>query len=394
MIGTWMQQIAMSWLVYKLTNSVFLLGIVGFAGQLPAFFLVPFAGVLVDRWNRRQILVITQILAMVQALILAFLVMTGSVVLWHIIVLAICSGLVNAFDMPARQAFVVEMVERKEDLGNAIALNSSMVNIARMLGPSIAGILIATVGEGICFLINGISYVAAIASLLYMRIATVKTEAKKTKILDELKEGFSYVFGFVPIRTIILFLGLISLVGMPYAVLMPVFAKEILHGGPHTLGFLMGASGGGAIIGAIYLASRKNVLGVGRIIPIAGGIFGIGLIAFSFSKILWFSLFLMLITGFGMMVQMASSNTVLQTIADDEKRGRVMSFFAMAFVGMAPFGSLMAGGLASFMGAPNTLLISGIVCILGSILFARKISSFREIIRQTYARADVIPEVF
>jgi len=331
---------------------------------------------------------------MIQALILALLIMTGTVALWHIILLAIFLGLVNAFDMPARQSFVVEIIEKKEDLGNAIALNSSMVNGARLLGPSIAGILISAVGEGICFLINGISYIAAIVSLLYMRVATVKIDYKNTNILYELKEGFNYVFGFVPIRAVILFLGLMSLMGMPYAVLMPVFAKEILHGGPHTLGFLMGASGAGALIGAIYLASRKNVLGLGKMIPIAGSIFGAGLIVFSFSKILWLSLLFMSFTGFGMMVQMASSNTVLQTIVDDEKRGRVMSFYVMAFAGMAPFGSLLAGGLANSIGAPNTLLISGISCISGSILFAGKISSFREIIRQAYVKVDAIPEVF
>lgn len=374
LVGTWIQNIAMSWLVYSLTNSAFLLGVVGFAGQIPTFFLTPFAGVLADRWNRHRILVITQTLAMIQAFILSLLVLTGNVSVSHIIPLSIFLGLVNAFDIPARQSFVVDMIENKDDLGNAIALNSSMFNGARLLGPSIAGILISSFGEGICFFLNGVSYLAVIAALMSMKVKPRKIETKNSHIFQELKEGFVYAFGSAPIRLIILLVGLISLVGMPYTVLMPIFAKEILHGGPHTLGFLMGFSGAGAIMGAIFLASRKNAGGLAKVIPLATGIFGTGLIVFSQSRILWLSLLFMLLTGFGMMVQMASSNTVLQTIVDDNKRGRVMSFYAMAFMGMVPFGSLMAGGLASKIGAPNTLIIGGLACILGSLIFAGKLS--------------------
>jgi MFS family permease len=392
LIGTWMQQIAINWLVYRLTGSALLLGVVGFTGRIPTFVFSPLAGVLVDRWNRHRILVVTQILSMIQALILAFLVLTDKIVVWHIIFLSICLGLINALDTPARQAFVVDMIERREDLGNAIALNSSMVNSARLLGPSIAGVLIASMGEGMCFLLNGMSYLAVILSLLAMKITSKRTETPDTYVLHGLKEGFHYAFGFLPIRYILLLLALVSLIGMPYTVLMPVFARDILHGGPHTLGFLMGSSGVGALVGAIYLASRRSVLGLGKWIALAASLFGIGLIAFSLSRIFWFSLFLMLLTGFGMIVQMASSNTVLQTVVDEDKRGRVMSFYAMAFRGMTPFGSLLAGGLASKIGAPNTLMIGGISCILGSLVFARKLPLLRQMVRPIYVKMGIVSE--
>jgi MFS family permease len=388
-----MQRIALPWLVYRLSGSPFLLGVVGFAGQIPAFLLAPFAGVLIDRWNRHHILVATQILAMIQALALAFLFFIGALEVWHIILLGIFLGVINAFDMPARQSFVVEMVENREDLGNAIALNSSMVNGARLLGPSIAGALIATTGEGICFLLNGLSYLFVIVSLLMMKVTPRKVKNRDTQVLQGLKEGFSYAFGFAPVRAIILLLGLVSLMGMPYTVLIPVFVKEILHGGSHTFGFLMGASGVGALIGAFYLASRKSVLGLGKIIPLSAAVFGLGLIAFSLSRLFLLSLVLMLITGFGMIMQMASSNTILQTIVDDDKRGRVMSFYMMAFMGTAPFGSLLAGGLASSLGAPNTLIIGGISCVLGAIIFASKLPDLKKMVHPIYVRLGIIPEV-
>jgi MFS family permease len=394
LIGTWIQRIAMPWLVYHLTNSAFLLGVVGFAGQIPTFFLSPFAGVLTDRWNRYYIIIITQIVAMIQALILAFLFFLGVIKVWQIILLSVFLGCVNAFDIPARQSFVVEMVGKKEDLGNAIALNSSMVNGARLLGPSIAGILIASAGEGICFLLNGLSYIVVIVSLLMMKIVPRETKNQNTHVFKELKEGFSYTFGFAPIKSVIVLLGLVSLMGMPYTVLMPVFAKDILHGSSHTFGFLMGASGLGALIGAIYLASRKSVLGLERIIPLSAGIFGFGLIAFSLSRIFLVSLALMVIMGLGMMLEMASSNTILQTIVDDNKRGRVMSFYTMAFMGTAPFGSLLAGGLANSIGTPNTLIICGISCILGAIIFASKLSELKQMVHPIYERSGIISEVF
>ena len=365
-----MQRIALAWLVYRLTNSAFLLGLVGFSGQIPTFLFASFAGVLVDRWNRHRMLVVTQVLSMAQAFTLSLLILTGTVRVWHIVVLSLLLGIVNAFDIPARQSFVVEMVEGKEDLGNAIALNSSMVNAARLLGPSMAGILIAAVGEGTCFLINGLSYLAVVVALLAMRTRPRDSKQRNSWIRQELRDGFIYTFGFAPIRAILLLLALVSLMGMPYVVLMPVFAKDVLHGGPHALGFLMGASGVGALVGALYLASKKSVLGLGRLIPVTASVFGAGLVAFSLSHVLVLSLLLMLVVGFGQMVQMASSNTILQTIVEDDKRGRVMSFYTMAFMGMAPFGSLFAGTLASKIGAPNTLMIGGIACLFGSVFFA------------------------
>jgi MFS family permease len=285
------------------------------------------------------------------------------------------------------------MVEDKEDLGNSIALNSSIVTGARLFGPSIAGVLIALVGEGICFLLNGFSYVGVIIALLAMKIPPRTLKPRHSKVLTDMKEGFVYAFGFAPIRVILLLLALVSLVGMPYVVLMPVFAKNILHGGPHALGFLMGAAGLGALVGAVYLTSRKTVLGLGKMILLATYIFGFGLIAFSFSHILWLSLICMLMTGFGQMIQMASSNTILQTIIDDDKRGRVMSFFAMSFMGMTPFGSLLAGYAAGKIGAPATVIIGGVACLVGAAFFAVKFSKHREMIRPIYMKMGIIPEI-
>ncbi|PIS29189.1 MAG: MFS transporter [Candidatus Marinimicrobia bacterium CG08_land_8_20_14_0_20_45_22] len=393
LIGTWIQRIAVPWLVYSLTDSAFLLGLVGFAGQIPTFLLTPFAGVLVDRWNRRTILITTQVLAMIQSLLLAFLFFDKSLGVWHIVFLSVFLGCINAFDMPVRQAFIVDMIEKRADLGNAIALNSSMVNSARWIGPSIAGVLISLTGEGICFLLNGISYIFVIVFLLLMKIPPQKENSQNTDVLQELKEGFNYTFGFTPIRYIIFLLALVSLMGMPYTVLMPVFAKNILHGGPHTFGFLMGASGIGALVGALYMASKKGVLGLGKNIPLFSAVFGVGLIAFALSRSFLFSLILLLITAFGMLIQMTASNTILQTITDDDKRGRVMSFYTMAFMGTVPFGSLLAGALASSVGAPNTLIIGGVTIIIGAVVFARKLPELRKMVHPIYIRLGIVPEV-
>jgi MFS family permease len=391
--GTWMQQIALLWLVYRLTGSEFLLGVVGFSSQIPALFLAPFAGVLSDRWNRYYILITTQTLAMIQAFLLGLLFFTGNIQVWQIILLAVFLGLINAFDMPTRQAFVVQMVEDRVDLSNAIALNSMMFNSARLIGPTIAGVVIATTNEGICFILNGISFLFVIASLLMMNVSPQQAKSRNTHVLHELKEGLSYAIGFTPIRYIMLLLALVSLVGMPYTVLMPVFAGKVLGGGPHTLGFLMAASGIGALIGSIYLASKKSVRGLVRIIPLSTATFGIGLIAFSLSRLLWFSLPLMFITGLGMIMQMAACNTIIQTIVDDDKRGRVMSFYMMAFIGTAPFGSLLAGAFASKFGAPSTLLAGGILCVLGAVVFAGKLPDLRKTIRPIYVKLGIISEV-
>ncbi|MFZ3085197.1 MAG: MFS transporter [Candidatus Hydromicrobium sp.] len=393
LVGTWMQMVAIGWLVYHLTNSALLLGLVGFFSQIPSFVLTPFTGVFVDRWNRHRILVITQTLSMIQAFALAFLTLTGTINILSIILLSLSLGLINSFDMPARQSFVIEMVEKKEDLPNAIALNSSLVNVARFIGPAVAGLLVAAVGEGFCFLINGISYVAVIIALLAMKVNKITKRVSINNIPKEIKEGFKYSFGFAPIRSILLLLGLVSLVGMPYTVLMPIFAKDILHGGAHTLGFLMAAAGIGALVGGIYLASRKSVLGLLKILTFATGIFGLGLIIFAFSKNLYFSLSMMLVSGFGMLLQIAASNTLLQTITEDDKRGRVMSFFTMAFMGMSPFGNLIAGAMADKIGAPNTVLISGVICIIGAIIFLTRLPSLRKIIHPLYVKMGIIPQV-
>ena len=393
LVGTWIQQIALPWLVYRQTGSAFLLGLVGFSTQFPAFLLSPLAGVLSDRWNRYYILITTQTLSMLQAFLLAALFFTTGLHVWQIIPLAVFLGLINAFDMAARQAFVVEMVENRKDLSNAIALNSMMFNSARLIGPTIAGIVIAASNEGICFALNGVSFLFVILSLLLMKVKPKKQTPHPSHVLHQLKEGFSYVIGFPPLRFIMSLLALVSLVGMPYAVLMPVFAEKILKGGPHTYGFLMAAAGTGALTGSLYLASRKTVRGLVRIIPLSTAVFGFGLIMFSQSSILWLSLPLMFITGLGMITQMAASNTIIQTIVDDDKRGRVMSFYVMAFIGTAPFGSLIAGILASTIGAPATLLIGGSICLICSILFALQLPILKKHIRPVYVRLGIIQEV-
>lgn len=393
LIGTWMTRVATGWLVYRLTDSAFLLGLVSFSGQIPILVLGPFAGVWVDRWNRHRVLVVTQTLSMLQSFGLAVLALTGIITVREIILLNLFQGAVNAFDMPARQAFVIEMVEDHEDLGNAIALNSSLVNAARLIGPSVAGLVIAAVGEGYCFLIDGFSYLAVIISLLAMIVTVRPTEHAHETVLSELREGWNYVCGFRPIWSILLLLALVSLVGMPYTTLMPIFAGRILHGGAHTLGFLMAATGVGALIGAVRLAARPSVLGLGRVIPMTAGAFGGALIAFAGSRQLWLSLLLLVVTGFAFMQQMASSNTILQTIVEHKKRGRVMSFYSMAFQGVAPFGSLIAGAAASRMGAPHTLMIGGAICICGATIFALQLPTLRQLIRPIYVQIGIIPEL-
>ena len=389
--GTWITTTATSWLVYRLTGSALLLGIVGFSGQIPTFVFAPFAGVWVDRLDRRRVLVVTQFLAMLQSLALAALTLSRHINIQEIIWLSAFQGLINAFDMPARQAFLVQMVEDKQDLGNAIALNSSMVNLARLVGPSLAGAVIAVSGEGACFLIDGISYIAVIASLLAMRLQAGALKPAVLSMLGQLKEGWAYVSGFAPVRTILLLFAMVSLMGWPFTVLMPIFAGKVLHGGPHTLGFLMGAVGIGALVSAISLAVRKTVLGLGRMIPISTACLGVGLILFGMSRVLWLSLLLMLFCGFGMMQQMAASNTIIQTIVEDDKRGRVMSFYAMAFVGMAPFGSLLAGISAHAMGAPLTVMLSGACCLAGAIWFATQVRAIRKLIRPIYVDLGILP---
>jgi MFS family permease len=391
LVGNWMTQLATSWLVFRLTGSTLMLGTVGFAGQIPAFVLALFAGVWVDRWNRHLILKVTQTLAMLQSFALAYLALTNQITVSHIIALSMVQGCINAFDMPARQSFVVQMVERKEDLSNAIALNSSMVNAARLVGPALAGAIIALVGEGWCFFLDGVSYLAVLISLMMMQVLAPAAPKKQQAPVAALREGWLYVSRFAPIRTILLLMAAVSLLGLPYTVLMPAVATQILHGDAHTQGYLMAGSGVGALAGAIFLASRRSVLGLGRLIPYATGMLGVGLIAFSFSSNFWVSLALMPLLGFGFMVQMASCNTLLQTIVEEDKRGRVMSFFTMSFMGTAPFGSLLAGAMSQRYGVPHTILFCG-VCSLGAAAwFASQLPSLRELVRPIYRTLGILP---
>lgn len=373
LIGTWITRIATSWLVYRLTGSAVMLGVVVFAGQIPTFLIAPFAGVLVDRWNRWRVLLVAQTLAMLQSAALAALTLTGVIDVPWILLLWAVQGVINAFDTPARQSLVVEMVESRDDLPNAIALNSTLVNGARLVGPSIAGMLIAAFGEGWCFAVDAASYAAVIASLLAMRLPRRARARVPAHWRSELRDGFEYARRSPPIRALLLLLAAVSLTGMPYTVLMPVFAARIHGGGPDVLGILMGSVGLGAVISALWLASRPGVQGLGRVQVTAGCVFGGGLIVFALSRWMWLSVPVLALTGAGMMVQMAASVTLLQTIVEEDKRGRVMSFHAMAFFGMAPFGGLASGALAEWIGAPATVLAGGVATLLAVAWFAPRL---------------------
>jgi MFS family permease len=390
LIGSWMTQIATIWLVYDLTNSAFMLGVVGFTSQIPSFFLTPFGGVFVDRFSRYRTIIGTQILSMIQSLALAALTFTGAIQIWHLIALSLFQGFINAFDAPARQAFVPELVERKDDLANAIAMNSTMFNGARLIGPAVGGLLIASVGTAYCFLIDGLSYIAVILALLAMKIQPWRTTVTDINPFQRIQEGFKYAFGFPPIRAILLLSAIVSFFGMQYTVLVPVFAEEIIKGGAETLGFLMSASGVGALAGGIHLATRRTVVGLGKLIVMGPAILGLGLIGFAWSRLLPVSLLTMLFVGVGTIIQIASSNTVLQTIVEEDKRGRVMSLYTMSFLGTIPFGNLIGGALARQLGAPLTLVIDGIVCLVGSIYFAKQLPNLRHLVRAIYIEKGIV----
>lgn len=390
-IGTWMTRVATSWLVYQLTHSALLLGVVSFAGQIVAFLLGPFAGVWVERLNRRKLLVWTQALAAIQSLALAALTLAHVINLWEIIALTAMQGLINAFDMPGRQSFLVQMVEDRTDLSNAIAINSSMANGARLIGPAIAGLVIAAVGEGWCFLLDGFSYFAVIASLLMMSIKPMEIRRSASTMLEQIREGWNYVRTFRPIRSILLLFSFTSLMGYPYSVLMPVFAGEVLHGGAHTLGWLMGASGVGALTSALSLAVRKSAVGLTRMLQIATAMLGSALILFGLSHMLWLSLVLMVFVGFGLMQVASASNIIIQSLVTEDKRARVMSYYTMAFFGAAPFGSLMAGALAHQIGAPYTVMITGACCIASSLWLALELPKVRVVMRPIYQEMGLLP---
>jgi MFS family permease len=394
--GTWMQSVAQAWLVYSMTKSALLLGTVGFASQIPVFLVAPFGGITADRVNRQRLVIATQTCSMILAGILAWLTLSGRVHVWHIFLLAGLLGVVNAFDIPGRQAFLIDMVG-KEDLMNAIALNSSMFNGARVIGPAVAGILVARIGEGWCFAANSFSYIAVLIGLLLMKVRSVPRISKRSP-MEDIIEGFRWVNRTKIIRSLLFLIGLVSLVGMPYTVLMPVFADKILHGGARGLGILMGATGVGALFGALTLAAKTGIKGLGRWVTITCATLGISLFLFSFSTSFWLSAVLLLPCGYSMMLQMACSNTLIQTIVPDHLRGRVMSLYSMMFMGMAPFGAFFGGALANRIGAPMTVAVGGIACVLGAIWFGRalpelRIEARRLIVAQGLAGGEPVQEL-
>ncbi|MBP2634602.1 MAG: Antiporter protein [Firmicutes bacterium] len=378
LIGTWMQRTAIVWLVYRLTQSPEVLGTVDFAGQIVGVVLIPLAGVFLDRWNRYRVILWTQAFSMVQALALAALVYSNSIEVWHIVLLSMLLGTINSFDMPARQAFVSQIVDDKADLPNAIALNSALFNGARIIGPSVAGLAIAVFGEGLCFLFNGLSYFAVLGALLVIKLTRPQTPSPDSEnILQGLKEGFVYTYQSLPIRMVLLLLMLVSLVGFPILPLMPLFAGQVLHGSSATLGWLMAAFGSGALMGTVFLASRKSVVGLEKSITIAVIMFALGLIAFSLSTTLWVSLGLAFVMGVGMIAQMASTNTIVQTLVEEDKRGRVMSLYVLSFGGIGPIGSLFAGHMAGLIGTTSTFVLSGVLVLVGAAVFAWYLPAWR-----------------
>ena len=392
LIGTWMTRLATSWLVYRLTDSAFLLGLVGFLSQIPALFLSPLAGVWVDRWDRHRAMVITQVLAMVQSLALAALTLSGHVSMPWVLFLTLMQGLINTFETPARQSFVIQMVEDRADLSNAIALNSSIVNAGRLVGPAIAGLVIAAYGEGCCFLIDGISYIAVVYSLLAMKNLRPGLRNPPKHVWRELTEGWRYIVSSAAIHWILLMLGLVSLIGMPFTVLMPIVADKVLGGGAHTLGFLTAATGLGALTCAVMLAMRQSVVGLGKSLGFAALILGGSLILFGHSRNFWWSMALMFGAGYGMMQQIVGSNTILQTIVADDKRGRVMSFYALSVFGFLPIGSLFAGSIAARIGAPDTLMMGGALCVLASVWFFGRLPAIRRVLRPVYIEMGIMPD--
>ncbi len=380
-IGNWSTILATSWLVYQLTDSAWLLGVVGFASRIPTLFISPIAGVIADRGSRHRIVIITQILSMVQSLLLAVLALTGIIDVGQIIALSIFQGIVNALYMPTLQAFVKEIIEQPEDLGNAIALNSSLISSARLIGPAVAGFLVASVGAGVCFLLDGISYIAVIAAFLVMKIPATKIVPSTTSTIQKLKEGFDYAYNNSVIRPMLLLLSLLGFFGLPYVILIPIFAADILKGGSETLGLLMGASALGALIASVYLSSKSHIYGLEKAIAIAPMLLGTGFIIFSLSNVLLFSLPVMVLIGFSVILQLASTNTVLQTIVDDDKIGRLMSLVSMAFMGVVPFGNLFSGWLASQIGVVNTFVFNGLVCLAGSIIFSLQLKTIQRVLR-------------
>ncbi len=392
--GSWMQSIAMSWLIYRLSGSVMLLATINVLTQLPSFFISPFAGVLLDRVNRQRMLIITQVCFMLEAFVLALLMFSGVIQIWHILVLGLFVGLTNAFDSPTRQAMVLDLVDRKEDLSNAIALNSAVFNGARLVGPSVGGLLVAAFGEGWCFLLNGISYIAVIAAIIMMQLTYNFNKSAGVKVIAQLKEGIRYATGFLPIRALLIMIGMLSFFGMPFLVVIPAYVREVLNGTSETLGFLMSSFGAGALCAAIYMAARKSVLGLGKVLTLCCGLFACGLAAIAYVPWSWAAYLIAFPTGFGLIASLASINTLLQTLADDDKRGRVMSFYSMALIGMAPLGSMLLSLAEEFVGLSLSVLLFGLVCFVGAVVFEHYRPLVRRLSRPTYVRKNIlVPEI-
>jgi MFS family permease len=390
LIGTWITRIAAAWLIYRLTDSAFLLGLVGFFGQIPTLILSPFAGVFIDRWNRHRVLMITQLLSMLQSLALGALTLSGHVTVSYVLVLQAFQGVLNAFDTPARQAFVVEMVEDRRDLPNAIALNSSLVNGSRILGPAVGGLLIAAVGEGWCFIVDGLSYIAVLGSLAAMKVEPSSRGSDALPVGEALAAGFRYVVGFPPVRSGLLLVAAVSTLGMPFQVLMPVMASDVLHGDAYTLGLLMTTIGSGALAGTLYLASRETVVGLGRRMAQATLALGAALLVFAASDRLWLSALALPFAGAGFMIALAATNTVVQTLVPERLRGRVMAFYTMAVLGTAPIGSLLAGIAASRIGAPATIMVGGVACLVAGTWFHFSLPRLRELVRPIYIERGLL----
>jgi MFS family permease len=389
-----MTQLATVWVVYQLTNSAFMLGLVGFIGQIPSLVVTPFGGSLAERFDRRRLLIITQGLAMVQSLALAAFTLTGTINIWLLLGLGFLQGVINAVDAPTRQTFVKDIIEHPDELASAIALNSSMVNGARLIGPAIAGVVIARIGAGYCFLLDGISYIAVIIGLVLMQLEPQPRFASNLRLLQSIKEGFDYAFASLPIRWILILMSVFSLTTMSYTTLMPVVSTEILHGDAHTLGFLLSAAGVGALLGGAYLSTRSSVVGLGIVVAYAPILCGVGLIGFALSRVLWLSIPALVLVGLGSILQISGSNTILQTIVDDDKRGRVLSLFTMSFLGIAPFGSLLAGSLANQIGVPNTFILNGIICILMTSIALKQLPKLKQIVRPIYVKKGIFNTIY
>jgi len=392
LIGTWMQQVAMSWLVYRLTGSALLLGVISFASQFPSLLMAPFAGALADRWSRYHIVVTTQLLSLVQASVLALLVLTDAVAVWHLMALSVTIGLINGVDIPARQALMIRLIGSPDDLPNAIALNSSMFNAARLIGPAIGGVLIGVAGEGTVFVINAVSYVGVLGALAMLSVPH-QPPNQVGSVWRTMMEGFGYAWNSTPLRDLLTLLSLFSLIGIPYVVLFPVFARDVLGGGPGTLGLLTASAGGGSLLGALALASRGTVRGLGRVIARGAGVFGLSLILFALSRNLLLSCVLLVLSGFSMIIVTASINTVLQTILREDMRGRIMSLYTMAFVGTTPIGGLVGGAIANRVGAPIAIILGGLGCLAISVWAFRRLPALRDLIRPIYAELGILPEV-